>query len=84
MATLLSADEKAAYNRDGYVVLRSVFTPEEVLSIAGWCDEVQQVRAHCRCLQSPHSARCPLTTTLCHSPCPYNSAASLLSIVLVR
>jgi len=39
----LSEDDVAAFERDGYVVRRGLFTPEEAARIAAWTDEVQHL-----------------------------------------
>jgi hypothetical protein len=39
----LSADDVAAFQRDGYVVRRGIFTPDDMARIAAWTDEVQHL-----------------------------------------
>ena len=39
----LTEDDIAAFERDGYVVRRGMFTPDEIAQIAAWTDEVQRL-----------------------------------------
>src|SRR5262249_48917339 len=39
----LTENDVAAFERDGYVVRRGIFTPDEIARIAAWTDEVQHL-----------------------------------------
>jgi ectoine hydroxylase-related dioxygenase (phytanoyl-CoA dioxygenase family) len=42
LAGVLNAGQIAAFHRDGFVVAKALFGPDEVAAIAEWTDEVQQ------------------------------------------
>ena len=39
--SLLTPEQKAAFERDGYVILRGFYSPEEMAQLTGWVEEMQ-------------------------------------------